>query len=154
MDAGLRGEKLWEPSLEAVDRSQMTAYMRWLADERDLSFEGDYHRLWQWSVDDIEAFWRSIWDYFEVGADHPRAVLGSRAMPGAEWFPGATLNYAEHLFRGRDPDALAIQHQAEGGELAAITWGELSTRVASFAAGLRGAGTLVQVRAHLRARSW
>jgi len=141
MDAGLRGEKLWEPSAEAIERSQMTAYMRWLADERDLRFEGDYHRLWQWSVSDLEAFWQSIWDYFQVGgADQPHAVLGNRAMPGAEWFPGATLNYAEHLFRGRNADALAIQHQAEGGELGAITWGELSTRVAAFAAGLRDLG--------------
>jgi acetoacetyl-CoA synthetase len=141
MDPGVREEKLWEPSAEAIERSQMTAYMRWLADERGLSFEGDYHRLWQWSVDDLEDFWRSIWDYFEVrGADQPRAVLASRAMPGAEWFPGATLNYAEHLFRGRDADALAIQHQAEGGELGTITWGELAARVASFAAGLRELG--------------
>ena len=141
MDAGERGEKLWEPSAEAVERSQMTAYMRWLAERRDLDFEGDYDRLWQWSVAEIDAFWRSIWDYFEVGATRaPDTVLGSREMPGAEWMPDAMLNYAEHLFRDRDPAALAIQHQAEGGELGSITWGELSTRVAAFAAGLRELG--------------
>ena len=141
MDAGERGEKLWEPSAEAVEDSQMTAYMRWLAAERDLDFEGDYGRLWQWSVSELDGFWGSIWDYFAVEAETaPSAVLGSRAMPGAEWFPGATLNYAAHLFRDRDPDALAIQHQAEGGELGAITWGELSTRIAAFAAGLRTLG--------------
>ena len=141
MDAGERGEMLWEPSAEAVERSQMTAYMRWLAERRDLDFEGDYDRLWQWSVAEVDAFWRSIWDYFEVGATAaPDTVLGSREMPGAEWMPGATLNYAEHLFRDRDPAALAIQHQAEGGELGSISWGELSTRVAAFAAGLRELG--------------
>ncbi len=141
MDVGERGEKLWEPSAEAVERSQMTAYMRWLAERRDLDFEGDYHRMWQWSVAEIDAFWRSIWDYFEVGATAaPETVLGSREMPGAEWLPGVTLNYAEHLFRDRDPGALAIQHQAEGGELGSITWGELTTRVAAFAAGLRELG--------------
>ena len=68
----------------------MTRYMRWLADERDLDFDGDYRRLREWSVDDLDAFWRSIWDYFEVVAHaEPSAVLGARAMPGAEWFPGA-----------------------------------------------------------------
>ena len=146
MDAGERGEKLWEPSAEAVERSQMTAYMRWLGGRRDLEFEGDYDRLWQWSVAEIDAFWRSIWDYFEVGATAgPDTVLGSREMPGAEWMPGATLNYAEHLFRDRNPAALAIQHQAEGGELGSITWGELSTRVAAFAAGLRELGSPIPV---------
>src|SRR5215207_2586265 len=104
MEAAARGEKLWEPSPEVVERSQMTAYMRWLAAERDLDFDGDYHRLWRWSVDDLDGFWRSIWDHFEVIArDEPTAVLGSREMPGAEWFPGASLNYAEHIFRDRDP---------------------------------------------------
>src|SRR5918996_1019287 len=126
MDASARGEKLWEPSAAAVEASQMTTYMRWLADERDLPFEGDYHRLWQWSVDDIDAFWRSIWDYFEVESDsEPTAVLAQRSMPGAEWFPGAALNYAEHLFRGRDDRDLAIQHASELRDLSGVTWGEL-----------------------------
>ena len=61
-------------------------------------------------------------------------------MPGAEWFPGTSLNYAEHIFRGKDPSALAIQHKAEGGELGRITWGELEARVGAFAAGLRSLG--------------
>jgi acetoacetyl-CoA synthetase len=141
MDAGERGEKLWEPSAEAVERSQMTAYMRWLAAERDLDFEGDYEQLWRWSVSEIDAFWRSIWDYFEVrAAAEPRVVIGDRSMPGAEWFPGATLNYAEHLFRDRDPDALAIQHASELRELGSLSWGELRDQVAALAAGLRELG--------------
>ncbi len=61
-------------------------------------------------------------------------------MPGAEWFPGTSLNYAEHIFRGKDPAKLAIQHAAEGADLAEITWGELEERVATFAAGLRSLG--------------
>ena len=134
-------EMLWEPSAEAVERSNMTAYMRWLETERGLAFEGDYGRLWEWSVSDIDAFWRSIWDYFGVAADGDAAtVLASDEMPGAEWFPGTRLNYAEHIFRGKDPDSLAIQHQAEGTDLAEITWGELEARVAAFAAGLRSLG--------------
>ena len=132
---------LWEPSPEAVRRSNLTAYMRWLAAERDLSFDGDYHRLWQWSVDSLDDFWRSIWDHFEVISDSgPGEVLASAQMPGADWFPGAQLNYAEHIFRDRDPDELAVQHQAEGGELHEIRWGELERRVGAFAQGLRGLG--------------
>jgi len=131
-------EKLWEPSAEAVERSSMTAYMRWLKAERGLAFNGDYARLWEWSTEDLEDFWRSIWDYFDIAADGDAStVLASDTMPGAEWFPGTSLNYAEHIFRGKDPGALAIQHRSEATELAEITWGELEARVAAFAAGLR-----------------
>ncbi len=134
-------EKLWEPSAETVENSNMTAYMRWLESEHGLGFDGDYHRLWEWSVTDIDAFWRSIWQYFDVDSDGDAGtVLGSQGMPGAKWFPGTRLNYAEHIFRGKDPAALAIQHKAEGGELCQITWGELEGRVGAFAAGLRTLG--------------
>ena len=136
-----RGEKLWEPSAAAVATSNLTAYARWLAAERDLDFAGDYHALWRWSVGDIDAFWRSIWDHFDVLSDAPpQATLAAREMPGAEWFPGTRLSYAEHIFRDRDDAELAIQHQAEGGELGLITWGELRARVAAFAEGLRRLG--------------
>jgi acetoacetyl-CoA synthetase len=141
MDAGARGEQLWEPSPETIEQSQMTAYTRWLAAQRDLGFSGDYQRLWRWSVDDPDAFWRSIWDYFGVAASgEPSATLANRAMPGAEWFPGTTLNYAEHLFRGRDDAALAIQHASELRELSSLRWGELRAQVAEVAAGLRDLG--------------
>ena len=93
----------------------MTAYMRWLEAERDLDFDGDYDRLWDWSVADVAAFWRSIWDYFDVAADGDSSTaLASADMPGAEWFPGTSLNYAEHIFRGKDPTQLAIQHAGGG----------------------------------------
>ena len=143
MDGGAaqRAEKLWEPSAEAIERSNMTRYMRWLAAERDLDFNGDYHALWQWSVDDIDAFWRSIWDHFDVGAtEQPSAVLGDREMPGAEWFPGAKLNYAEHLFRDKPEGGLALQHASELRELGSVTWGELRQQVAAVAGGLRALG--------------
>ncbi|HEX2129888.1 MAG TPA: AMP-binding protein, partial [Solirubrobacterales bacterium] len=138
-----RGELLWQPSAEAVERSNMTRYMRWLEHERGLRFDGDYHALWQWSVDSLDDFWRSIWDYFEVRHDgDPSVVLADSSMPGAKWFPGVELNYAEHVFRRRErtPEAVALRHRAEGGELGEITWGELENRVAAFAAGLRSLG--------------
>jgi acetoacetyl-CoA synthetase len=134
-------EQLWRPSPAAIEGSNMTRYMRWLEAERGLRFDGDYHALWRWSVADLDDFWRSIWDHLGVVASRqPAAVLGRRSMPGAEWFPGAELNYAENLFGGKRDSALAIQHQAEGGELGEITWGELRARVGAVAAGLRELG--------------
>jgi acetoacetyl-CoA synthetase len=134
------GRLLWEPSAEAVERSAMTGYMRWLRAERGLSFD-DYAELWQWSVDDIAAFWASIWDYFDVRATTPyERVLGRREMPGTEWFPGAELSYAEHIFRGKDDAAVAIVHESEARPRGEVTWGELREQVASIAAGLRELG--------------
>jgi acetoacetyl-CoA synthetase len=134
------GRLLWEPTPEAIERTNLTAYMRWLAAERGLSFDG-YADLWQWSVDDIEAFWASIWDYFDVEAERPyKRVLGRHEMPGAEWFPGARLSYAEHIFRGRDDDAVAIVHESEARDRAEVTWRELRARVAGIANGLRELG--------------
>jgi acetoacetyl-CoA synthetase len=133
-------ELLWQPSAEAIERSNLTRYMRWLEAERDLHFD-DYEALRRWSVDSLEDFWQSIADRFDVQFDgEPQAVLAAREMPDARWFEGTSLNYAEHVFRDRDPAAIAVRHQAEGGDLGEINWGELSTRVAAFAAGLRSLG--------------
>jgi acetoacetyl-CoA synthetase len=134
------GELLWEPSAELVERSRLTEFMRWLERERGLSF-GDYDGLWQWSVDDFDGFWSAIWDFFQVQADgDPSPVLGSREMPGARWFPNTSLNYAEHVFAGKDDAAVAILHASELRELGELSWGELRRQVAATAAGLRGLG--------------
>ena len=101
----------------------------------------DYGALWRWSVDELEAFWSSIVSFFDVRFDAGgEQVLGSRAMPGAEWFPGSRVSFAEHVFRGKDDDALAIQHASELRELDAWTWGELRAQTAAIAAGLRALG--------------
>ena len=135
-----RGELLWEPSAESVERSTMTRYMRWLADERGLEF-GDYESLWRWSASEIEHFWGSIWDFFEVGASAPYSeVLRDHAMPGADWFPGALLSYPQHIFRNRDDADIAVRHASELRELGEVTWGELGDQVARAAAGLRELG--------------
>jgi acetoacetyl-CoA synthetase len=133
-------EKLWEPPAALVERARMTEYMRWLEAERGLRFDG-YQGLWRWSVDDLEGFWSSIWDFFDVQADggYERA-LASREMPGARWFAGAELNYAEHVFAGKDDGETAILHASELRELDELSWGELRTRVAAVAAALRGLG--------------
>ena len=104
---------LWRPDAERVERAAITAYTRWLEQTRGLDLP-DYASLWEWSTTDLEGFWASIWERFDVVASAPyERVLGSRAMPGAEWFPGARLNYAEHVLRARDPDAVAIRHASE-----------------------------------------
>ncbi len=131
------GELLWTPSAESVERRNMTRYMRWLGSERGLSFDG-YAPLWEWSVTELEDFWASIWDFFEVSSPTPHsAVLAERKMPGARWFEGAEVNYAEHLFRGRDDGEVAILHASELRDLDQLTWGGLRRQVAEVAAGLR-----------------
>src|SRR3954471_21979580 len=126
------GELLWEPSEERTERAVMTRFMR----ERGFD---TYDELWQWSVDDLEGFWGAIWDFFDVGAEYDR-VLGDRTMPGAEWFPGAEINYAAHIFRGKDDDATAIIARSELRDLQELTWGELREQVERAAAGLRRLG--------------
>jgi len=132
---------LWEPSAELVENSRMTEFMRWLEAERGLAFD-DYHELQRWSVDDLEGFWSAIWEFFDVQADgDPSPVLASTEMPGAKWFPNVSLNYAEHVFAGRDEDAAtAIFHSSELRELGELSWGELRSQVAACAAALRALG--------------
>jgi acetoacetyl-CoA synthetase len=133
-------EPLWEPSAELVERSRLTEFRRWLRAERGLDF-ADYDALWRWSVDDLDGFWAAIWDFFEVQADGDRStVLASRAMPGARWFPDTRLNYAEHVFAGKDDGETAILHASELRELGELSWGELRAQVAACAAALRGLG--------------
>jgi acetoacetyl-CoA synthetase len=134
------GELLWEPSAELVEGSRLGEFQAWLQRERGLGFDG-YADLWQWSVDDLDGFWSAIWEFFEVRADGDHSpVLGSREMPGARWFPNASLNYAEHIFAGKDDEEVAILHASELRDLGEVSWGELRRQVAATAAGLRRLG--------------
>ncbi len=126
-------DELWRPSAERIERAAITAFAR----EHDLP--GDYASLWRWSVEDIERFWRAIWTHYEVGED-PGPALASHEMPGARWFPDARLNFAERLFRDRDPEAMAIRHASELRELEGCTWGELREQTARIRAGLAALG--------------
>jgi acetoacetyl-CoA synthetase len=131
---------LWQPSEAFAERTRMRAFMRWLAEERDVHV-ATYNDLWRWSVEDLDAFWSSIAAYFDVHFHAPpQAVLGSREMPGAQWFQGATLSYPEHILRGRDDDVVAIRHASELRPLTELTWGELRVLVARIQAGLRELG--------------
>jgi acetoacetyl-CoA synthetase len=99
----------------------------------------DYDELWRWSVEDLDGFWGSLWDWFEIDARY-ESVLASREMPGAQWFPGAELSYAEHMFRGARPGETAIVYASESQPLSELSWDELADQVARCAAGLRRLG--------------
>ncbi|MEJ7751117.1 MAG: acetoacetate--CoA ligase, partial [Thermoleophilaceae bacterium] len=144
MPSGDAPPVLWEPSEEALERATLTRYTRWLASERGVLTE-TYDDLWRWSTKEVERFWASIWEFFEVEAEEPYAqVLARREMPGAEWFSGARLSYAQHIFRGKgkgkDDDQVAIHHASELRELDTWTWGDLRRETAAVAAGLRAVG--------------
>jgi acetoacetyl-CoA synthetase len=131
---------LWTPAADTVERATLTAFARWLGETRGLDLP-DYGALWRWSVEDLEGFWGALAEFFEVRfSAPPERVLGSRAMPGAEWFPGARLNYAEHLLREREPGSVALRHASELRPLAETTWEELEALSARIAGGLRSLG--------------
>lgn len=131
---------LWTPSAEQARASGFARYLQWLARERGLAFAG-YADAWAWSATEIEAFWGSLWDFFGIRASAPyTTVLETRTMPGARWFPGARLNYAEHALRHADDAHPAILFQSETRPLTEIGGGELRRQVASVAAALRGMG--------------
>lgn len=116
----------------------MGRYLAWLGATRGLQFTG-YDELWRWSVDEPGAFWRSIWDHFEVVAHTPpTADLAEARMPGADWFPGATLNYAEQALRlpGRAADDVAILGRSQTSADSQLTAAELRDAVARCRAGL------------------
>ncbi len=135
-------ERLWEPDKARIDSAEMSRFMRYLHDSRGLQFD-DYHALWRWSVADIAGFWEALWQFYRIDSQQPsRCVLEKPSMPGARWFPGARLNFAEHLLRaGQDrPDTTALLHASETHDLQSLSWRELSGQVARLAHRLREAG--------------
>ncbi|MEV7329076.1 acetoacetate--CoA ligase [Micromonospora sp. NPDC093244] len=136
------GDMLWAPPADVRERSRIGNYLRWLREHRGLDF-ADYDALWRWSTTDLDGFWRSIWDHFEVIAHTPpTATLAERGMPGARWFPGATLNYAENVLRmpGRaDDDPVVIAHGQTRAPVT-LTAAELREQVRRVSAGLRRLG--------------
>jgi acetoacetyl-CoA synthetase len=126
---------------DALDETVIGAYLRFLERERGLTF-ADHDALHAWSVTDLDAFWQSIWDFFGVHSATPHtAVLADATMPGAVWFPGATLNWAEHAVGAwRDPSGLAILERSQTRPPRETTRGELADLVARARAGLQRLG--------------
>jgi acetoacetyl-CoA synthetase len=132
-----QGDVLWTPSEQTRRESRLGRYLAWLSADRGLAFDG-YDALFRWSIDDLEAFWGSVWDYYGIRAHTPyERVLGSREMPGAEWFPGATLNYAEHMLGGEDDaNRVAVVARSQSRGPVELTFGDLREQVARARAGL------------------
>jgi acetoacetyl-CoA synthetase len=134
------GDLLWSPSDNFKERSQLADYMRWLAEHHGGACD-TYDQLWRWSVTDLEAFWASIVEFFNVQFAQPAArILADRRMPGARWFEGAQINYVENIFRHATAEHPALVFQSETRPLSEMSWAELERQVASVAASLREMG--------------
>jgi acetoacetyl-CoA synthetase len=128
MDAAV----LWNPPADVFTNTEMGRFAR------RFGFD-DYEALQRWSVTDLEGFWQAVWDFYELKAHTPaKRVLGRRGMPGAEWFPGATLNYAEHMLPNLDAVAVVARSNTRGPF--ELTFAELAEQVARARAGLQRLG--------------
>ena len=134
------GTLLWTPKKEQIESEEVTKYKKWLAGTKGITFKNQ-KELWEWSVQEIEPFWESIWEYNGVISHSPyKQVLKKREMPNAEWFEGATLNYAEHVFRNNQGDKPAIIFKSETTATTNISWQELEDKTAKIANYLRESG--------------
>ncbi len=138
----MRGEILWRPPPDVLRRTHVGAYLRWLRTTRDLHLT-HYDELWRWSVDDLDAFWRSFADWVGVRwHDQPEVALTDVVMPGARWFPGSTLNYAEHALgaAATQSDAVAVVAHSQTRPPIELTWAQLAAAVARCRVALQGLG--------------
>ncbi|UYP18031.1 acetoacetate--CoA ligase [Rhodococcus sp. Z13] len=135
----------WVPTEADIERANVTRFTRFVEQRHGLILP-DYRALWQWSVEHPGEFWQAVWDTFEVVSHtDPGPALADASMPGAVWFPGATLNLVEHVFRGRDPESRdpqspAVVHLDEAGNRRETSWAELERQTAALAATLRAHG--------------
>ena len=131
---------LWSPSPSFRENSRLAHYLTWLDAHKGLKFD-DYASVWKWSVEEVEDFWESLWEYFSVKSYTPwKRVLEGAEMPGYKWFTGSTLNYAEHIFLRRNDAQAAIVFQSEQQSLVEISWEEMESQVASLRAYLKSKG--------------
>lgn len=131
---------LWRADAEAVRGCNLTAFTEWLAQHRGLHF-ADYAQLWRWSCEDLDGFWRAVGEYYRVpGLDAAPAALAEERMPGAVWFPGARVNFAERCLHHPDPAGPALLCLDEGGDVVEVSWTQLRRDVAALAASLRRMG--------------
>ncbi|MFD9536440.1 acetoacetate--CoA ligase [Streptomyces sp. NPDC060010] len=145
MTSATQPEPLWSPSPDRIAAARITAFQAWAAERFGAPADGGYPALHSWSVDALDTFWQAIAEWFDVRFTTPyTSVLADRSMPGARWFTGSTLNYAEHALRaGEDParaDEPALISVDETHEPTPVTWAELRRQVGSLAAELRAAG--------------
>jgi acetoacetyl-CoA synthetase len=133
-------QALWTPGPERVRAARVTAFTDWLRRERGLTFS-DYESLWAWSTQDLEAFWRALWDYHGVvAAQPPQRMLAQARMPGAVWCPGARLNLVDQIFRHATDARPALVFRNESGARVELGWQQLRAQVAAVANALRALG--------------
>ena len=133
-------KKLWTPGPQTVANANLTHYIQWLSTNHKLHFDS-YHQLWQWSVDNLDAFWESLWQYFNILSEGSyKAVRSGAEMPGIQWFAGARINYAEHVFRNFKAGETAIIHASEHTPIQSMTWDQLRDKTACFRHFLKSAG--------------
>ncbi|MEO1481959.1 MAG: acetoacetate--CoA ligase [Myxococcota bacterium] len=136
----MEGSKLFTPTPQRVDASRLSAFADWASDHHGAPAGRDYTALHAWSVRNPEIFWRAVWDWFSVQADGTaERVLGDTRMPGTEWFPDVSLNYAEHALRTRGPEVAVIARN-ESGKESRVSRDELYALTARVADGLRRVG--------------
>jgi acetoacetyl-CoA synthetase len=136
------GATLWEPSEQTARDARITNYVAWLRARRGLVFAG-YDELWRWSVAEPEAFWMSVWEFFDViGRRGEGPVLSGGPMPDVTWFAGSTLNYAHNVLAAAStqPDRTAVIFRSEAGRSGTLSYAELAAEVARVRAGLRALG--------------
>jgi acetoacetyl-CoA synthetase len=136
----VEGEVIWSPSDERIKETVLWDFMSWLKSEKSVEVL-DYAQMWKWSVDELESFWESVWEYSGVISSSPYTkVLGGTTMPGGEWFPGSTLNFAENVFAQSQDNQPALYFRSEFISTKEMSWSELKGQVASVAKGLKELG--------------
>ena len=131
---------LWTPTDSDVAEARVTEFARFVEQRHGVELP-DYRSLWRWSTTELEPFWRAVWDFFEIRAtSDPTAVLGSRTMPGAQWFPGAELNYVDQVIRHARADRTAIVHAREDGSVHTVTWADMIEQAGALAGALADMG--------------
>lgn len=134
------GDLLWTPSVDRIAATNLAVFTKWVEERGAVTF-ADYHDLWQWSVENTGDFWALIWEYFEVRSSRPYTTpLESEDMPGANWFPGAQLNFAEHIMRNEQPGRTALLFVGETTPLTEMSWDDFGGQVRVVATRLRELG--------------
>ncbi len=134
---------LWQPSQDRILKTNMYRFIQFINERHGKNFS-DYSALYQWSVDNIADFWAAIWDFADIRASQPytEVIDDATKMPGAKWFGGARLNFAENLLRYRD-DRVALVFKGEDQNTVRITYAQLYDEVARVAKALRDMGVSV-----------
>lgn len=134
------GQILWEPSEKIKQEANITQYINWLNKEKNLSLKR-YNDLWKWSVSNIDGYWESIWEYFEVISSNPyKQIRTGETIMETKWFSGATLNYVENIFKHTKQDKIAIYSKSEHLPLSTTSWQDLVDQVTSVSIYLRKLG--------------